>query len=273
MSARADIQKGRGRSVKIRAITIAAVAAMVSCASPSQAHAVSYKFDDEFSGKAGSPPSSVNWTPYTGPVYNNELETWNAGNCLQDGHGHLVITAKRIVHPDKTVTYTSCRLETRGHFAMTYGSWQARLKFCSSKGLWPAFWFEGTAAKWPQGGEIDVMEDYGRSKQDSHLHAALSPSDTTATWNLGSKQYQDNCSWHIYKMVHETSGFTFSVDGVMRWKVSSSAYNKNPATLAAFSNPDFVILNLSVGGNGVGNVVPPASEFPATLEVDYVRAW
>jgi beta-glucanase (GH16 family) len=240
------------------------------------ATATAYKFDAGFNGRAGSLPSPAQFTPYTGPSYNNELETYTASpaNCGEDGKGHLVITARRIVHPDGRVTYTSCRLETRGLFTMAYGHWQIRARFCSSAGFWPALWYEGSQRRWPVGGEIDQMEDFGKAWQSSALHAALSPSGTRATWNAHSPRFADDCSWHVYQLGHWRTGMWFRVDGRLRWKVPASAYNAASRTVAAaFAEPDFLILNLAVGGNGTGNVTPPASTFPRVLEVDYVRAW
>ena len=67
--------------------------------------------------------------------------------------------------------YTSARLLSQGLQEFQYGRIEARLNVPAGKGTWPAFWMLGTgfehfaedpARRWPNVGEIDIMEYVGR---------------------------------------------------------------------------------------------------------------
>src|ERR1022692_4934068 len=59
--------------------------------------------------------------------------------------------------------FTSARIHTLGKFSQAYGKFEARIKLPYGQGIWPAFWMMGEgAARWPDRGEIDIMENIGR---------------------------------------------------------------------------------------------------------------
>lgn len=66
--------------------------------------------------------------------------------------------------------FISGRINSRKKFEFTYGTASARMKMPAGAGLWPAFWALGEG-KWPDCGEIDIMETVGDSSWVSHaLH-------------------------------------------------------------------------------------------------------
>ena len=127
-------------------------------------------WSDEFNGHAGSLPDSSKWSLETGGGGwgNHELESYTSRPAnVQQRDGNLVITARKETFTGSDNVqrgYTSARLQTKGHFAHTYGRFEARMELPSAKGIWPAFWLLGNdvdAQHWPACGEIDVMETIG----------------------------------------------------------------------------------------------------------------
>ena len=62
--------------------------------------------------------------------------------------------------------YTSARIITKGLYEKEYGRIEARIKMPFGRGIWPAFWMLGNdidEVGWPQCGEIDIFENFGRS--------------------------------------------------------------------------------------------------------------
>ena len=89
-------------------------------------------------------------------------------------NGALVI--KAVYQPgftskeNKKYDFISGRINTRDKMEFTYGTASARMKMSGGAGFWPAFWALGNG-KWPDCGEIDVMETIGDSSWISNaLH-------------------------------------------------------------------------------------------------------
>jgi beta-glucanase (GH16 family) len=102
---------------------------------------------------------------------NSELEHYTGGtaNVATDGQGHLKIVTDEangsLMCYYGPCQYTSARLLTNKRFEIAYGRVEARIKVAKGTGLWPAFWMLGTnldQVGWPQGGEIDIMDNVGR---------------------------------------------------------------------------------------------------------------
>lgn len=234
-----------------------------------------YTFNDDFDGPAGSAPDPAKWAYDLGGGGwgNNELEIYtNArANSYLDGNSNLVIAA--------TMTngvYSSARLKTLGMFSQVGGSFEARIKINSQRGIWPAFWLMGqniSTVGWPQCGEIDTIEDFGYNTIESSVHAPNNYAVPETTYNQ-SFDLAGDTNWHTYRVDIGAEGVVFSRDGY--------EYGHTPATFCppaawVFGPPEpnnggmFILLNVAVGGNA--GVPPATTKFPASMLVDYVRAW
>src|SRR4029077_15479568 len=128
-------------------------------------------WSDEFNGPDGSAPDPAKWTVMEGGGGwgKNELEYYTARpkNVRQE-NGNLVLEARKEsfqgpdgIHRD----YTSARVTTEGRFSQKYGRFEARIQVPRGQGVWPAFWLLGEdfpIARWPDCGEIDIMENVGK---------------------------------------------------------------------------------------------------------------
>ena len=239
-----------------------------------------YTFRDEFDGPAGAPPDPARWSYDLGGGGwgNNELQCYtdDRDHVFQDGRSHLVIRATRQVIAGRAdappaVAYHSARITTRGKFAQSGGSFEARIKVTSRRGLWPAFWLMGQdigQAGWPRCGEVDVLEDFGYSAVQSSVHV---PAGGDAVHSAHHDLPSDS-GWHVYRLDWSDHGMAFSRDGrhhltVQRDFCPSPAWVFGPG--APHNGGMFLLLNLAVGGN-VGT--PPGDvTFPVDLMIDYVR--
>jgi beta-glucanase (GH16 family) len=239
-------------------------------------------WSDEFNGTNGSPPDAAKWVFDLGGGGwgNNELETYTSRTenaYLQDGV--LVMEARQedFTGVDGIARhYTSARLKTLGHFAQTYGRFEARLKLPYGQGLWPAFWMMGTdvgEVGWPQCGEIDIMENIGR--EPSIVHATIhgpgysDGGGLSSSYALpGGQRFADD--FHVFAVEWEKSAIRFYVDDHL---YATRTPGELPAgTTWIFDHPFFLIMNVAVGGSWPWN--PDSSTvFPQTLLVDYVRVY
>jgi beta-glucanase (GH16 family) len=107
---------------------------------------------------------------------NQELQNYTGpgGNTLITPDMELVIiaraTASRLPQPPPG-TYTSARLTSRQTFQRSRGYVHAVLSVPCVSGVWPAFWAMPFNVKWPEDGEIDIMETWnGKGTNGSCLH-------------------------------------------------------------------------------------------------------
>lgn len=236
-------------------------------------------FADEFDGEAASAPDPTKWTYDLGGGGwgNDELEIYtdSRANSFLDGHGNLVIRATRDVRGSAagtTTTYHSARLKTLGKFSQYQGTFEARIKLDIQAGAWPAWWMMGdniTTVGWPRCGEVDMLENYGRSATvRTSVHTPNRTADGVFTKSAGT--FADD-AWHTWRTRWgpPDGGFAFYKDGARYLTVEP---DQVPDWCFGSGVPMFMLLNLAIGGTAAGP--PPAStRFPVDMLVDYVRVW
>jgi beta-glucanase (GH16 family) len=233
-------------------------------------------WSDEFS-KDGQPDpakwshdTSLNKTGW----HNQELQYY-AGPRAKNAfvrNGRLIITARKESMREKPdwggQRYTSARLITRGKGDWTYGFFEIRAKLPCGKGTWPAIWMLNSPAIWPAGGELDIMEHVGREpgRVFSTVHTEKGHGGNGSG---GAVQIADAChAFHNYQMHWTADWVRFGVDGVVHFEY------KNPRLGPEqwpFDTPQFLILNIAVGGLFGGEV--DERIFPVSMEIEHVRVY
>jgi beta-glucanase (GH16 family) len=236
-------------------------------------------WSDEFSQPDGSSPDTNKWAfdigTGSGGWGNNELEYYTSRtNNARIENGQLIIEALKENFSGSS--YTSARLKTQGKVSWQYGRIEARLKITRGQGIWPAFWTLGTnipTASWPSCGEIDIMENIGR--EPTLVHGTIhGPGYSGANGIGGPYSLPGNATFaddfHVYAIEWTTNQIKWFVDGVQYFGV-------NPISLPGgtnwvFTNSQFILLNVAVGGNWPGNPTN-TTIFPQLMTVDYVRVY
>lgn len=239
-------------------------------------------WSEEFDQPDGSKPNSSRWAYDTGGGGwgNNELESYTSRtNNARIESGMLVIEARRESYTGAdgiNRSFTSARLKTEGKFTAKYGRIEARMKIPSGQGLWPAFWLLGaniSTVSWPTCGEVDIMENIG--KEPALVHATVHGPGYSGGSGIGHPYALPNGAnfadaFHLYSMEWSTNQMRFLVDNIAYFTVTSASLP--PGKNWVFNAPQFILLNLAVGGSWPGN--PDASTvFPKRLTVDYVRVY
>jgi beta-glucanase (GH16 family) len=207
---------------------------------------------------------------------NNELQ-WYEPDSAQLSGGLLVITARN--ESSNGRDYTSARINTRDRFAFRYGRIEARIRLPGGQGLWPAFWLlpqDDAYGTWAASGEIDIMEAVNLGVNGSNdVHGTLHyggewPNNTfSGAAYTGASSATDD--FHDYAIEWDAGQIRWYVDGVMYAMQNSWSSSGGPFP-APFDQQFYILLNVAVGGNFPG--APDAStEFPVTMEVDYVRVY
>ncbi len=206
--------------------------------------------------------------------YNNELQYYarDRPENATVADGRLVITARRESLRDAAdhggQRYTSARLITRGKADWTYGFFEIRAKLPCGGGSWPAIWMLGTSDKWPDGGEIDIMEHVGNDPGVVHstVHTRASAGSSGDGNSLRLATACDR--FHRYQLEWTKDALRFAVDGTPVHAYTRAAAGANGWP---FDRPQYLLLNLAVGGDMGGKVDDRI--FPARFEIDYVRVF
>ena len=239
---------------------------------------------DEFDGEEidESKWNKLRWRP--GWVNNEQQAYTDRGINLYLADGNLVIQG--LIEPgyygtDYTGTaynsdYTSGRMNTDDKASWTYGRFDIRAKLPKGKGSWPAIWMLGeniSTVGWPNCGEIDIMEHVGFD--DGRIHASIHTEDynhMNNTQKSGSTFIETATdSFHIYSLEWSSTYLRYLIDNESYFFV----YNGSNGDVAKwpFDEPQYIILNLAIGGDwgGIQGIDPSA--FPMKMLVDYVRVY
>jgi beta-glucanase (GH16 family) len=252
-------------------------------------------FFDDFSGAS---LDRNKWNVVvTGGVVNNEQQAYvDSAATIYLAKGAAAEGAQNgalILHPQfssgfvtkdgKKFDFISGRINTRGKVEFTYGTAAARIKMTAGSGLWPAFWALG-AGRWPESGEIDIMEYVGEPDWTSiALHGPGYSGETPLVNKVFFTPDEDVTQWHIYSVDWTKDSLLFKVDGKLIYRATRPMvehYGK-----WTFDNPKYLILNFALGGaypfktNGVKepyNGMPAATvqlikEGKSKMLVDWVR--
>ncbi|MEU8297806.1 carbohydrate-binding protein [Micromonospora sp. NPDC048909] len=265
-------------------------------------------WSDDFTGAAGTLPSSANWIIDTGTSYPGGPPNWGTGeiqtytnstaNVSHDGGGNLRITPLR----DSSGRWTSSRIETvRSNFKPPSGgvlAIEGRIQMpnvtgAQAAGYWPAFWalgapYRGNYQNWPGIGEFDVMENVnGINSVWGVLHCGVAPGGPCNEFNgLGASRAcpGSTCqsAFHTYRFEWDAAAspqqLRWYVDGQLYHTVTQSQVGATYWTQMTSHAGYFLLLNVAMGGgfpNGVaGSTTPTASTVPGRpMLVDYVAVY
>ncbi len=207
---------------------------------------------------------------------NNELEYYTSRtNNVYVANGLLhIVAAAEACHG---ASYTSARMKSQGLFACKYGRIEWRAQLPTGTGFWPALWMLGTNLStlgWPGCGEIDVLENNGSNPlmAQGSLHSG---SDATAIYNFTDGGAVTN--FHTYTLDWTTNAILFYVDGHLYETQNGWSSSTGKAYPFPFNQPFFLLMNLAIGGNYVGNpstnAINAGNPFPGEMLVDYVRLY
>jgi beta-glucanase (GH16 family) len=229
-------------------------------------------------------PDSTRWSYDTdrnfAGWYNNELQYYASSRAENSRveNGNLVITARRedlSTAPDwGGQHYTSARVVTRGKAEWTYGFIEIRARLPCGRGTWPALWMLSAPPQgaWPDDGEIDIMEHVGFDPGVVHgtMHT-LAFNHTRNNSRTATTSVPDACTaFHRYQLTWNANQIKVGVDDRNFYQYSND-HSGNAEW--PFDSPQYLILNVAVGGDWGGQMGVDDAIWPVRMEVDYVRVY
>jgi len=250
---------------------------------PMPAHTDELMWSDEFD-QSKLDPSKWSFDTSRNKVgwYNGELQYYAAGRQenLRIKNGRLIIELREDPRaiaklPDwGKQQYSSAKIVTKDKVAFNTGFVEVSAKLPCARGTWPAIWMMPQAGgSWPDGGEIDILEQVGSQPNVAHatLHTALF-NHTRHNGRGAETAVPTACSaFHRYQLAWTVDWITMGVDDRAYMRVG----NDQPGGRGAwpFDAPFYLILNLAMGGDWAAAKGIDDAALPQRLEVDYVRVW
>jgi beta-glucanase (GH16 family) len=226
-------------------------------------------WQDEFNGQGL--PDAGRWDYEVGLVRNNERQyyTRSRQENARVEDGVLVIEARRESY--QGAEYTSASLTSRASW--TYGRIEVRAKLPKGRGTWPAIWMLGTnrsTVGWPTCGEIDIMEHVGFDPGRIHANIHTQAYNHVQHTNKGNSLVVagPDEEFHVYSAEWTPERIAFFVDGQ---RYFTFAKEQGGDAVWPFDKPQYLILNLAIGGSWGGQQGIDDAAFPARYLIDYVR--
>lgn len=231
-------------------------------------------WSDEFNYAGLPDPTKWNYDVGGNGWGNNELQFYTSKRLenARVGNGNLTIEARKESWQGKN--YTSARLVTKGKGDWQYGKIEVRARLPLGRGTWPAVWMLSSTnpMKWPDDGEIDIMEHVGFDQGVIHgsIHCKK------YNWVIGTGKTATvrvpDCSqqFHLYGVEWNKDSIKISLDNkvYVAFANERSGYDAWP-----FDNKMHLLLNIAVGGNWGGQKGVDDSIWPQKMDIDYVRVW
>ena len=175
----------------------------------------------------------------------------------------------------ETASYTSAALITKGKASWTYGRIEVKAKLPAGLGMWPAIWMLGTNINdvgWPMCGEIDIMEYVGFQPNTVHANIHTKSYNHKIGTGKGSTiEIADPCeSFHVYAIDWNRDRIDFYVDDL---KYFSFENEDKSVEEWPYDLPQYLLLNIAVGGSWGGQEGIDDTIFPQKMYVDYVRVY
>lgn len=270
---------------------------LVALALPWSLGAQEYRlvWSDEFDYEGR--PDETKWVYEEGFVRNQELQWYQLDNAWCHG-GLLAIEGRKEMKANPmyrdgsrdwresrpNIECTSSCIKTKEKFSMLYGRVEVRARIPIGKGAWPAIWMLGDHMPWPACGEIDIMEYYRSDGIPSIL--------ANTCWQ-GKKGFEQNWITRVYPIEKWMSSYpewptefhVWRMDWDENWiriYLDDELLNETPlnttfneskeyAGVNPFQMPQYILLNLAIGGTG--GLETKDDAFPLRYEVDYVRVY
>jgi len=221
-------------------------------------------------------PDSTKWNYDVGGEGwgNNELQfyTYKKLSNARASNGKLIIEA----HKEKqgNNNYTSARLVTKGKGDWKYGRVEVKAKLPKGLGTWPAIWMLASASplKWPDDGEIDIMEHVGFHQGYIHASVHCKKYNHVIHTQKTDTMLVPDCSttFHVYALEWNAETISIFVDKkkYFTFKNEHTGYEAWP-----FNQPFHLLLNIAVGGDWGAQKGVDENIWPQRMEVDYVRVY
>lgn len=242
--------------------------ALVSCRTSRAVNRWTLQWEENFDRKDGFDLAVWSKIPRGTADWNNYMTDFDS--CFAMRNGNLILRGIRNQSlPNDTAPYLTGGIYTKGKKAFRNGRIEIRAKLNGAQGAWPAIWMLPEHAKWPMGGEIDIMERLSYDK------IAYQTVHSNYTYNLGIRENPVSHAtgairpddYNVYAVELSADSLAFYINGNHTFtypRIETDKQGQFP-----FDAPFYLLIDMQLGGSWVGAVKP--DDLPVEMEVDWVR--
>lgn len=252
----------------VRFLFIGGILLTASCATIAKSQKGKLIWEENFNGKEINP---ANWSkiPRGSSDWNRHMSDDTSLYAQEKGNLILrgAVNADSLKDTSRLITGG---VFTKGKKSFGLGRWEVRAKLNGAQGAWPAFWLLPENEKWPNGGEIDIME---RLNFDSIAYQTVH-SSYTHTLNIkknppqGSTGKIDPNAYNTYAVALYKDSLVFFINNKKTFsypRIKTDKAGQFPFT----DNPFYLLLDMQLGGSWVGKV--DENDLPVEMQIDWVR--
>ncbi|MDO4948701.1 MAG: glycoside hydrolase family 16 protein [Bacteroidales bacterium] len=193
--------------------------------------------------------------------------------CLTFRDGCLVL--RGIVNDDlkaDTAHFLTGGVVTQGLKALpSPGRYLVRARLHKAQGAWPAIWLLPFEGRWPDGGEIDIMErlngdSIAYQTVHSHYTHVLKRNDPPH----GSTGPIDPDDFNVYGVDILPDSVVMHINGMTTFSYPRIPEEEKNGQYP-FITPQYMLIDMQLGGEWVGGV--KAEDLPVEMEIDWVRVY
>ncbi len=185
--------------------------------------------------------------------------------------GKLVLRGKvnNGISPQDTARYITGGVYTKDKQTLTYGKVEVKAQLQAAQGAWPAIWLLPAEGKWPNAGEIDIMERLNRDAfayQTVHSYYTYVLKETENPPH-GGKGAIDPEGYNVYAVEILPDSLVFSINGNHTFtypRVQTDKKGQYP-----FGTPFYLLVDMQIEGSWVGKANP--KDYPVEMKIDWVK--
>lgn len=199
--------------------------------------------------------------------WNNYMSDYDSLFAVRDGKLILRGIANH-VFPNDTAPFLTGGVYTKDKLTFTHGRLEIKAKLFGAKGAWPAIWMLPQEGRWPDGGEIDIMErlngeDIAYQTVHSHYTYTLGIKEPPT----GSTGKIDPDDYNIYSVELHPDSLSFYINDTHTFtypRIETDEEGQFP-----FNQPFYLLIDMQLGGSWVGEVDP--EDLPLEMWIDWVK--
>ncbi len=194
----------------------------------------------------------------------------NFDSCYDMRDGKLILRGIKNTHlSNDTASYLTGGVYTKDKVNFGFGRLEIRAKLNGAKGAWPAIWMLAQNRKWPDGGEIDIME---RLNSDTIAYQTI---HTNYTYHLkikdpkpGATGIIDPGGFNTYTVENYPDSLVFYINDKRTFaypRIQTDKEGQYPFDKHKY----YLLIDMQLGGSWVGAVDP--NDLPVEMEIDWVK--
>jgi len=225
-------------------------------------------WEEDFNNQQGFDTSRWSKIPRGTSDWDRKMSDFDSCYAMRDGK-MILRGIKNTSVTNDTSKYLTGGIYTKDKVGFGFGRLEIRAKLSGAKGAWPAIWMLAQDEKWPDGGEIDIME---RLNFDTIAYQTI---HTPYTYNLkirdpkpGATGIIDPNKFNTYAVEKYPDSLVFFINDKRIFAYPRIQTDKE-GQFPFNQHKHYLLIDMQLGGSWVGSI--DEKDLPVEMEIDWVR--